>query len=175
MFDWDDFWSHPKRMKLKLIIMCFICDIAARIRDPMLSWQDPYGNSSISFLLVSCRLSLMTSYLGLADLIDLVLCSLPEQAPNSFNRSFHWESSVNLDVDPIIEVGAHFQSLLQWYFFFLLTVAETSWLAVHTVSLINVKMRATAKGSLSDVRHWKINRQNRSMHWTFFSAPTASS
>lgn len=48
--------------------MCFIYDITASIRDPLLSWQDPYGNSSISFLLVSDRLSLMISYLELADL-----------------------------------------------------------------------------------------------------------
>lgn len=71
-------------------------------------------------MLVSDRLSLMTSYLELADL-TVRLSALFQIL--SISISIEKESSINLDVDPINEVGSHFQSLLQWYFFFLLTVA----------------------------------------------------
>lgn len=65
-------------------------------------------------MLVSDRLSLMTSYLELADL-TVRLSALFQIL--SISISIEKESSINLDVDPINEVGSHFQSLLQWYFF----------------------------------------------------------
>lgn len=83
------FPRHPKRMKLKFIIMCFIFDIIARIRDLLLSWLDPYGNSIISFLLVSDRLSVMTNCLGLAKLaVRPSVLFLPRTSPKSFQCDF---------------------------------------------------------------------------------------
>jgi len=167
MCDWDYLWRHPERMKYE--IKSYYCVVYL--------WYNCKNQTSIAVLIgplweFQCLFpdGLWQTFFdsGLADLTvrpSALFCS--RTSLKFFNMNFLWESSVNLDVDPVIEVGCHFHSLLQRYFFFLLIVAEKKCLAVHAMQLIGVNMKATAKSSLGAVWQWKINRKHRSMHWAY--------
>lgn len=89
MLEWYNCPKSSQEDEIKCIIMCFICDIIARIRDLLLSWLDPCGNSIISFLLVSDRLSVMTNCLGLAKLtVRPSVLFPPRTSPKSFQCEF---------------------------------------------------------------------------------------